>query len=488
MAMKTINIKDRADAQAKNLDLNDINVLDSIIIDDKSRNKGLIKALFFTAIAILVFFVPVSVGGNTDVVFGIIYNGIKDILGNVGLWAVTIVILGNGVLSVYGKFFAKKDSVLGEYYSGDAFVHPFLYLIGGAFILIYSLDATVAGFTGPNWLVSSATGGTVVPAIVLAVAWIIPVGAFFMPFLLDYGAIDFLGTLLEPIMRPVFKVPGYSAIDAMASFVSSSSVAVLITSRLYKDNVYTQKEAAIIATGFSAVSVGFGYMVIKAAGLAEYFLPVYFISLLMAFLVTAVMCRIPPLSRKPNVFFDGREQDLKVVKKQSKVKENLIKKGADRAIKKAYLANDLHKEIKSSLIDGYLVFPKVLSLLTVIGVTGLIVAEYTPFFTWIGALFVPLLQLLRIPNAVEIAPSFPIGIAEMFLPVLLIADKVEIIHIGARFMVAAVSMVQIIFFSETIVVMMATKLPIKLSELIICFIERTIIAIPIAALFMHLMF
>lgn len=484
--MDTINIKNKADA--KDLNLNDTDVLDSIVLDDKSRKEGLIKTLFFTAIAILVFFVPVTIGDSSDVIFGLIYNSIKDVLGNVGLWAVAIVVMCNGVLSVYGKFFAKKESVLGEYYSGDSVIHPFMYLIGGIFILVYSLDATVAGFTAPEWLVSSATGGTVVPAIVLAVAWIIPVGAFFMPFLLNYGAIDFAGALLEPFMRPVFKVPGCSAVDALASFVSSSSVAVLITSKLYKNNVYTKKEAAIIATGFSAVSVGFGYMVIKTAGLSEYFLQVYFVSLLIAFVISAIMCRIPPLSRKPNVYFDGREQDIKAIKKQSNIRENLLKKGADRAIKKAYLANDLSKEIKASLIDGYLVFPKVLSLLTVIGITGLIIAEYTPFFTWIGKLFVPLLELLKIPNAAEIAPSFPIGIAEMFLPVLLIADKVELINVGARFMVAAVSMVQIIFFSETIVVMMATKLPIKLHELVICFLERTIIAIPIAAIFMHLMF
>ena len=195
MVMDKIMVKDRADVQDRNLDLNDTNVLDSIVIDAKSRRKGLMRSLIYTAIAILVFFVPITVGGNTDVGFGIIYNGIKNILGNVGLWGVTIVIIVNGILSVYGKFFAKKDSVLGKYYSGDAFVHPFLYLMGGALILIYSLDATVAGFTGPNWLVSSGTGGTVIPAIVLAVAWIIPVGAFFMPFLLDYGAIDFVGKI-----------------------------------------------------------------------------------------------------------------------------------------------------------------------------------------------------------------------------------------------------------------------------------------------------
>lgn len=486
MTIDRIHVNNKADANG--LDINDLEVLDSITLDNKSRNIGLLKTLFFSAIAVFVFFIPVTIGENTDIVFGIIYNFFKNILGNVGLWAVALVIMSNGILSVYGKFFAKKESTLGEYYSGDSVVHPFLYLIGGFFIVMYSLSVTVSGFTAPEWLVSSATGGTVIPAIVLAVAWIIPVGAFFMPFLLNYGAIDFVGSLLEPFMRPVFKVPGCSAVDAMASFVSSSSVAVLITNKLYKSNVYTQKEATIIATGFSAVSVGFGYMVIKTAGLSEYFLSIYFISLVIAFLVSAIVCRIPPISKKSNIYFDGREQDLNIIKKQSKIKENLLKKGADRAIKRAYFAKSITKEIKSSLIDGYLVFPKVLSLLTVIGIMGLIVAEYTPFFNWIGAIFVPLLQLLQVPNAAEIAPSFPIGIAEMFLPVLLIADKVELLDMGAKFMVATVSMVQILFFSETIVVIMATKLPVRLSQIIIIFLERTIIAIPLAAIFMHIMF
>ena len=36
--------------------------------------------------------------------------------------------------------------------------------------------------------------------------------------------------------------------------------------------------------------------------------------------------------------------------------------------------------------------------------------------------------------------------------------------------------------------MLASKLPLKLSDLVICFFERTFIAIPITAAFMHLMF
>ena len=134
------------------------------------------------------------------------------------------------------------------------------------------------------------------------------------------------------------------------------------------------------------------------------------------------------------------------------------------------------------------VYPKVLTLLAGVGILGLIVATYTPVFQWIGKIFVPLLKLCAVPDAEAIAPSLPVGIAEMFLPVMLIADKAGELSIKARYMVTTVSICQIIFFSETIVVMLASKLPLRLSDLVICFFERTFIAIPITAAFMHLMF
>ena len=76
----------------------------------------------------------------------------------------------------------------------------------------------------------------------------------------------------------------------------------------------------------------------------------------------------------------------------------------------------------------------------------------------------------------------------MFLPVLLIKNQVAALAPGARYVVVAVSIVQILFFSETIVVITASKMPVSVRELVMVFIERTLIAIPFAALFMHLMF
>src|SRR5690625_6781183 len=71
----------------------------------------------------------------------------------------------------------------------------------------------------------------------------------------------------QPVMRPLFKTPGRSAIDAVASFVGSYSLGILITDRVYQQGGYTGREAAIVATGFSTVSAAFMVIVAKSLDL-----------------------------------------------------------------------------------------------------------------------------------------------------------------------------------------------------------------------------
>ena len=476
------------DVKEKNLDLNDIVTLDSLELENAAYKKGLITSIIATAIALIVFFGPVTINGETDMVFGVIYNAMIDFFGNFGLVVITLITAVTAVVSFYGKFIAKPGNVIYDYFEGDSKIHPFLYAIGSFFTVMYTLNLLIPGFNGPEIIVGASTGGTVVPSILVPVFWIIVVSAFFLPFLLNYGFIDFIGTFLEPLMRPIWKVPGRAAVNAIASFVSSSSVGVLITSKLYREGVYTEKESVLIATGFSAVSVGFAYMVIKTAGLQEQFILVYGISLLMTLIVSAIIARIPPFSLKKDTYLDGRVQTKEHLEETRTKKGKMVKTAVDRAVKKSYTANNIFSEMKVSLIDGLMVVPKVLTLIGAIGISALIIAENTAVFDILGKAFVPLLNLLKVPNAVEIAPSFPVGIAEMFLPVLLIAENVANLDIGARFLVTSVSIVQIIFFAETVVVMMASKLPLKMWELVVVFIERTVLAIIIGSAFMHLLF
>lgn len=311
-----------------------------------------------------------------------------------------------------------------------------------------------------------------------------------MPFLLNYGILEIIGVLLEPLMRPLFKVPGKSALDATASFVSSSSLGVLITNRLWKNCVYTEKEMVAIMTGFSAVSIGFAQLVIDTAGCGALFFEIYAVSFVMVFLIEMVTVRIPPISRKKDVYYNGKVQTEEERKEGAHYSMQTIPVGIQRSVKRAAVAYSVPKNVSLSLKDSILVLPQVLTMLSAIGVSAMILAEYTPVFKWLGYIFQPVLVLCQVPDAAAIAPSMPVGIAEMFLPVLVMNSTAAAVSISmqARVFVCLVSMCQIIFFSETATVMMATKSPIKFWEIIVCFIERTLIAIPMASLAVHLIF
>lgn len=245
-----------------------------------------------------------------------------------------------------------------------------------------------------------------------------------------------------------------------------------------------------IMTGFSAVSIGFAGLVIETAGCGKDFAKIYFISFIMVFLVEIIMVRIPPIRWKKDVFYNGKEQTPEDRKGEAKYTSKTIPTGCGRAVKRAAIARGVPKDIGLSLKDSVVIMPQVLTMISAIGVSAMIIAEYTPIFTWLGYIFQPLLMVCQVPDAAAIAPSMPVGLAEMFLPVLVMNGTAATVAISyqARVFVCLVSMVQIIFFSETATVMLATKSPIKFWELLVCFLERTIVAIPMAAVAIHLLF
>ena len=133
-----------------NGNLNDNSVLDALVLTREQWRSGIVKAVIFTLIAVIIFFVPVTVRGSTDVTFGIIYKNIKAGLGLAGLWMGGIIIMGNGLASVYGKYFCKnKDSAVYRYYQEDSVLHPLFYLLGSIFALILMLHYTFPSFEGP---------------------------------------------------------------------------------------------------------------------------------------------------------------------------------------------------------------------------------------------------------------------------------------------------------------------------------------------------
>ena len=447
----------------------------------KDYSLNVIRFVLATIAGILVFFVPMQIGGaEKNILFGILVDFFVTTLGTSWLWICTFLIVFNAVSFFIGKYFSKEGTILKNYYKTDSVFQGILYVLGAVYAIMYAFQI------GPEAVIGGDTSGVVIKGIALSVGLIIPLGGLFIPLFVSYGGLEFLGTLLEPIMRPVFKIPGRAALDAVTSFVGASSIGAYLTSRIYKENLYTQKEAVIISTSFCVVSVGFAAFCAKTVGLLPIFPKIFIVSFIITFLIAIIMVRIPPISRKPEVYFNGKAQTEAEKQENRSFNAQIFKKGIDRAVQRASQSKGLIKEVGVGFIEGWKLVPKVLTLITAVGVTALMLAMYTPVFEWIGKPMIPYLNLFQIPNATEIAPSTLIGITEMYLPVLLIAN--QNVSIAAAFFVTVLTLVQIVFFAETAVVILISGIPVSAKELVIIFIERTLIAIPLIAISMHILF
>src|SRR5699024_12623739 len=104
---------------------------------------------------------------------------------------------------------------------------------------------------------------------------------------------------------------------------------------------------------------------------------------------------------------------------------------------------------------------------------------------WIGMPFIPLLELLQIPEATEAAQTVVVGCADMFLPALL-GSGIE--SVMTRFIIACLSVTQLIYLSEVGALLLCSKLLINMKDLVIIFLLRTLITLPIIALIGHLLY
>src|SRR5699024_2963430 len=158
-------------------------------------------------------------------------------------------------------------------------------------------------------------------------------------------------------------------------------IGVLLTSKQYEDGYYTKREAAVIGTTFSVVSITFTLVVIEQVDLGYMFVPFYLTVLLAGFVAAMIMPRIPPLSRKKDTYIGNAKADTS---EQIPAGYNSFtfgyKKALDQA-KKESSPSKFFKEGGQNILDMWMgVSPVVMTF----GLIALIIAEYTPFFQWVG--------------------------------------------------------------------------------------------------------
>src|SRR5699024_4531949 len=96
---------------------------------------------------------------------------------------------------------------------------------------------------GPEMIISGNTGAMILNDLQPTLFTVFIIAGFFLPLLLNYGLLEFIGTLFSKVMRPLFTLPGRSTVDNLASWVGDGTVGVILTSKQYEDGFYSKREA-----------------------------------------------------------------------------------------------------------------------------------------------------------------------------------------------------------------------------------------------------
>lgn len=444
------------------------------------ENKNIIKFIIASAIGAFLFLVPIPYESTFTIPIGIVINWVSGLLEfeniNLANLLVLIFITFSSIMTIINMIFKPKFIQSNESMSKLFSPAPLYFasrIIG--LIIVYMVYFKV----GPEMIKSGATGGSMLGVSATLVSVVLCI-AFLMPLLTDFGIMEFVGVLIRKVVRPLFTVPGRSAIDLMTSWLGASNAAAILTTRQYETGYYSAREAATISMNFSFVSIPFCFVIAKLIGVDSKFTVFYLINLLCGIVLAMIIPRIPPLSKLPDTYDEiaGKRINEEMPEGVSKLKWalNLAGHKAKDATLKDVATSGLHV-YTSMFLD---LIPVVMAWGTIV----LILVEMTPIFDIVSTPFGWYLNLFGIEGAKEVAPTALVGFTDMYIPPLMLADfPIE----RTRFIMGAVSLLQIIYMTEVGLIVVKSRVPVNVGHLFIVFLERTIIAIPLVTLLTNLL-
>ena len=431
--------------------------------------KPLLLFILCSLAGIFLFLIPLPIGGTSDLLIAVIADAVTAFMSPVLPYLLAGFFLLSAVISVIHKLhpiaFLNESPLLRDSFNltpGKLAVQ----IIGA---VLFSLCAFNIG---PEFLISAATGGTMYSLMLSLAIWHL-MSFYLFSLLMDFGTMDFVGTLIQRIMRPIFTLPGNAAVDCMASWVGNGPFGVIITKLQYQEGYYTKRESAVVATCFSIVSVSFCVIVAKTLDIMEYF-GLWYLSITIATVLCAVILpRMWPLKGIANTYKPDapKRSDVDTGK-------GVLRRAVDCGTQKAAEADLRHiiRRSNQTALDFFItVFPVMMAYGTIL----LVVVEYTPVMQYLAIPFRYLLGLLQVPEAAAAAPTMLVGFIDMYLPAVLGSTLESPV---TRFIVGSVSIGQLIYMTETgsIIIKNRDIFDLSVWKLIVIFLLRTILSLLVA--------
>lgn len=429
--------------------------------------------------------IPVKFDGEWTIIVKIFADFIAKTIGDYLPALCTIIITISFVMSVLASFnvkFIKENKLLNQTFSVTP-VWLVLRILG--FIVVWMVLLKDKLNLGPffDMIVADESATFILNDLLTSLVIIFVIASMLLPLLLDFGLLEFIGAIFTKIMRPVFLIPGRAAVDCITSWIGDGTLGVMLTANQYESGYYSAKEAAIISTNFSAVSITFSLIVLSQVDMVDYFGVYYLLVCLVGIVCAIIVPRIPPLSLKKDDYVVDSNHDNKDIAENY---SSSVQYGLDLAIKRAESHKGIGEFLKNGIENAFGMWFSVMPIVMIIGTASLVLANNTQVFEILGKPFLPLLNFLKVPESLAASKTMIVGFSDMFTPSIIAASTIQ--SQMTKFIVATISVTQLIYLSEVGGLILASSIPVNLFELFVIFIERTIISLLIVAPIAHLLF
>lgn len=431
-----------------------------------TRGSGMRFLRFFipSALGVVLFLIPFHTAEGVSLIINMIIDQTKRLMGPALVPFVIGVLTISAVCTVIGSL--KKELFHGYWKK--------LFCVKG-WECALRIAAAVTSYliclrVGPEWLWSDQTGTMMMTDVVANLIPFFLWAGIFLPLLTEFGLMEFVGSLMQPVMRPLFKLPGRSAVNCAVSWVGSGTMGIVLTNQEFEKGYYTVKEAASISTGFSIASIAIVSLLCGFLDMTGYFPLIYICCIVVGLVMNMIMIRIPPIRLMSSSYYSGAP---------SRDHEEKRPEGTSLLGYAVNAAMDRADVRKGNLLTGGLkvtgdIWFTLEPMVLVIGTAATILAEYTPVLNYLSIPLAGLLKLLGIPEAAAAGQSMLLGFVDIFLPFITGAA----IHSQmTKFILSVVCVLQILFITETVPLLLKVRIGMKFWNIVLIFIIRTVLAL-----------